>query len=466
MTDPTNVVPFRRRETIPDNPIAVGNMLVEQEMTDREGRLTFAKHRDDILGFNGNRYVVREKDYIQKRLINMVDGRWTTTRAGLDIPFILKTGFLSIAIKTVEQKISEGLDHTKPLPQWRGGRNPFPDNDILVCTNGIVHLISGAIEPNTPDYINLYGTDYAFDIGAKDDLWDHQLRKGWEFADDAVSTIQQFYGLTTVYDTSYQKMLLDKGPTRSGKGVRTRVLAKINGNNSVIFASFKDLTGGFPFQDWIGARIVIFPDERISEKIDVQTAIGYLLRITGADGMSVKIKYAKKDVSTVLQVRVVIATNQALKLPDSASAVFARTIALEGKKSWLGQEDEDLGDKLCQRAPAILNWARQGLIDLRTPNTDGSRRKFIQPKCGFALINDMRKLSNHFFVFAEDQCIWGKQQTVYVDALYDVYCRWCQDQGIRPAFKVWFGIQLRDLGRDIIRIRSEKRRQTPLLYRR
>ena len=121
------------------------------------------------------------KNYIQKRLINMVDGRWTTTKAGIDIPFILKTGFLSIAIKTVEQKISEGLDHTKPLPQWRGGRNSFPDNDILVCTNGIVHLISGAIEQNTPDYINLYGTDYAFDTGAKDDLWDHQLRKGWEF---------------------------------------------------------------------------------------------------------------------------------------------------------------------------------------------------------------------------------------------------------------------------------------------
>jgi len=281
-------------------------------------------------------------------------------------PIHFENGFLSIAIKTVEQKISQGLDHTKPLPQWRCGRNPFPDNDILVCTNGIVHLISGTIEPNTPDYINSYGTNYAFDMGAKDSLWDHQLRRGWEFADDAVSTIQQFYGLTTVYDTSHQKMLLDKGPTRSGKGVRTRVLAKINGNDSVIFASFKDLTGGFPFQDWIGARIVIFPDERISEKIDVQTAIGYLLRITGADGMSVKIKYAKKDVSTVLQVRVVIATNQALKLPDSASAVFARTIALEGKKSWLGQEDEDLGDKLCHRAPAILNWARQGLIDLRT----------------------------------------------------------------------------------------------------
>lgn len=119
----------------------------------------------------------------------MVDGRWTTTKAGLDIPFILKTGFLSIAIKTVEQKISEGLDHTKPLPQWRGGRNPFPDSDILVCTNGIAHLLSGSIEPNTPDYINLYGTDYAFDIGAKDGLWDHQLRIGWNFADDAVSTI-------------------------------------------------------------------------------------------------------------------------------------------------------------------------------------------------------------------------------------------------------------------------------------
>ena len=196
----------------------------------------------------------------------------------------------------------------------------------------------------------------------------------------------------------------------------------------MIFASFKDLTGGFPFQDWIGARIVIVPDERISEKIDVQTAIGYLLALC-AKWMSVKIKYAKKDISTVLQVRVVIATNQALKLPNSASAVFARTIALEGKEA-RRREDEDLGDKLCQRAPAILNWARQGLIALRTPNTDGSRRKFIQPKCGFALINDMRKLSNHLVVFVEDQCVWGTRETVYVDAIYDVYCRWCQDQGI------------------------------------
>src|ERR1700733_1293905 len=108
MTDPTNVIPFRRRETIPDNPIAVGNMLVEQEMTDREGRLTFAKHRDDILGFNGNRYVVREKDYIQKRLINMADGRWTTTKAGIDIPFILKTGSCLLQLRRLNRKLAKG----------------------------------------------------------------------------------------------------------------------------------------------------------------------------------------------------------------------------------------------------------------------------------------------------------------------------------------------------------------------
>jgi phage/plasmid-associated DNA primase len=165
--------------------------------------------------------------------------------------------------------------------------------------------------------------------------------------------------------------------------------------------------------------------------------------------MSVKIKYAKKDISTRLQVRAIIGTNQALKLPDSADAVLARALALEGHKSWLGNEDEDLADKLAKTAPAILNWARQGLIDLRTRNANGSRRKFVQPKCGLPVINSMKKLSNHIGVFADEQLVFGAEERVYVDALYDIYCKWCRAQGIRPANKVWFGIQAHDLNHEI-----------------
>jgi putative DNA primase/helicase len=72
-----------------------------------------------------------------------------------------------------------------------------------------------------------------------------------------------------------------------------------------------------------------------------------------------------------LPTRFVILTNELPKFRDSSGPIANRMLILQMVKSFLGEEDRTLDERLRAELPGILLWALDGLN--RSPPTAGSR---------------------------------------------------------------------------------------------
>src|SRR5262245_11562587 len=73
--------------------------------------------------------------------------------------------------------------------------------------------------------------------------------------------------------------------------------------------------------------------------------------------------------------------------------------------------------------PGILVWAIEGWLRLR------QRGRFIQPKAGYQLIEELENLSSPLGAFLRDHCEVGAGFEVKVLDLFCAWEKWCNDVG-------------------------------------
>lgn len=75
-----------------------------------------------------------------------------------------------------------------------------------------------------------------------------------------------------------------------------------------------------------------------------------------------------KNIPVRLQMKILLATNNFVALPDNSKALPSRIVPLRFTRSFLGREDLSLGRKLEGELPAILNWSLKGFRRLYLNN--------------------------------------------------------------------------------------------------
>jgi hypothetical protein len=117
------------------------------------------------------------------------------------------------------------LSADKEPPCWLGEAvKLWKPDEILAAKNGLIHLptlIAGGRDyliPPTPRFFCQSATDFDFDVAApKPELWLSLMAQYWPDDPAAVGTLQEWFGLCLVADTSFQKILLLIGPTAAAK---------------------------------------------------------------------------------------------------------------------------------------------------------------------------------------------------------------------------------------------------------
>ena len=104
-------------------------------------------------------------------------------------------------------------------------------------------------------------------------------------------------------------------------------------------------------------------------------------------------------------------TNELPRLTDSSGALASRFIVFVLTKSFYGRENFELTDELLAKAPAIFNWALEGLDRLN------ARGHFVNPESGKAAIQELEDLSSPISAFVRDECVVGSDHRVEVAAL-------------------------------------------------
>jgi P4 family phage/plasmid primase-like protien len=311
------------------------------------------------------------------------------------------------------------------------GLSDHPPEDIVALANGLLHVPTRALHQHTSCFFNRNALPFNYDPAAACPAWLKFLDSLWPNDAEAKQCLQQWFGYLMSGDTSQQKMLLIKGPPRSGKGTIASVIRGLLGAANTAAPSLSDLSSNFGLQPVIGKLAAVIPDARDIQAQFNGRVVERLLSISGEDTMTVDRKNKEPWVGR-LGARVVIMSNDHPKLGDASGALVGRFIMLPMRNSFFGKEDLGLQDRIATELPGIFNWALDGLDRLR------ERGRLLQPASGQALIDEMYRISNPVGAFVDDRCDVSAGYQVAKDQLFAAWRDWCMAEGRQPGVKDHF----------------------------
>lgn len=309
-------------------------------------------------------------------------------------------------------------------PAWIEVQGIYPAVEMLPTRNALVHLpsfVAGkrAVFPPTPRFFCPYALDFDFDADAPEPKqWLTFLEQLWKDDQQSIATLQEWAGLNLVPETRYQKIAAIIGPKRSGKGTIARVLTALVGAENVANPTLSSLGTNFGLAPLIGKLSGIIADARISGRADLAQVVERLLGISGEDGQTIDRKHLPAWTGT-LTTRFTIISNEIPRLADTSGALPGRMILLRLTRSFYGEEDEKLMEKIRPELPGILLWAIEGWRRLR------DRGHFVQPESGRPLAEELEDLASPHSMFVKECCKVGPHHEVAVGALFNRWKEWC-----------------------------------------
>ncbi|MFE5793549.1 phage/plasmid primase, P4 family [Streptomyces sp. NPDC056503] len=428
----------------PSNPMAVARDLLPS-WTDK-GRPTLLHWRGQWMEWQGTHW--RELDAAEVRSVAYKElehatFEFETPKGGVEIkpwaPTKKKIADLMEAMSAI-RILSPSLD----APTWTDGT--AQKSPVVACTNGLLEVTSRELRPLTPEFFNLVSVPFDYDAAADCPTWLGFLRKVWPDDAESVQAVQEWFGYILSGRTDQQKILLVVGPTRSGKGTIARVLGMLVGKGNVAGPTLAGLATNFGLSPLLGKPLAVISDARLAGR-DGHQVVERLLTISGEDTLDVDRKY-REPWTGKIPARLMILSNELPNFGDSSGVIARRFIVLNMTVSWLGKEDPALTDKLAAELPGILNWSLQGLARLE------ANGRITQPSSSTDAIVTMQDTASPTSAFVRDRCEVGPSCSVPVDALWEMWKDWAEDQGVRPGNKALFG-------RNLLSVEPRLRRAKP-----
>ncbi|MFE2547710.1 phage/plasmid primase, P4 family [Streptomyces sp. NPDC059355] len=323
-------------------------------------------------------------------------------------------------------------------PSWIGSEDSAADRSpIVACQNGLLRIRDRALLPHTPGFFNLVSVPFAYDRHAAAPAWEKFLQQLWPDDPSAIQALQEWFGYVLSGRTDQQKILLMKGPTRSGKGTITRILTEFVGKKNIAGPTLASLGTNFGLSSLVDKPLAVISDARLTGNEGGQV-VERLLTISGEDTIDIDRKY--RDLWTgKLPTRLMILTNELPSFGDSSGVIARRFIVLNMTVSWLGKEDTTLDESLKREMPGILNWALDGLARLQQTG------RITQPASSQDAITIMQDTASPTSAFVRERCTTGPDCDVPVDALWNVWREWAEDNGVRAGTKQVFGRNLQSV---------------------
>lgn len=405
-----------------------------------------------LMEWRDNRYCEVEENAVKKRLqVWLHDAlRYVFNRKTEELELVdyeSNPATINSALDSV--RAFTHLPATVVSPSWLGSAPAgLLPSDILPCRSTLLHLPTMRHYPATPRFFSVNALEFDPDPAAPVPVaWYQFLHQIFDGDVESLDLLQEWFGYSLTGDTSQQKMLLMVGPKRSGKGTIARVLTQLIGTGNVSGPTTSSLAGPFGLQPLIGKSLAIVSDARFHGE-NISTVVERLLCISGEDTLTVDRKHMT-SVTMKLPTRFMFLTNEFPRLTDASGALAGRFVILRLTESFYGKEDTGLTARLLSELPGILNWAIEGWQRLR------SRGRFLMPSSVTDVVQEIEDLSSPVSAFVRDACDIGAGHRVTVDALYDAWKRWCDQEGRQAvSTKQTFGRDLAAAVAGVIRRRG------------
>lgn len=413
------------------------------------GEATLVRWARSWWKYDGVRYVEHDDESLANDVFKFLDivvvekkdpedgsvRRERVTATGRRVNELLKA--LGSVMPLVEGGAPQWTHQTAP-PLWTSSDGLEVNALRLVpCRNGLLDLRERKIHPATPRLFatQALGTTWEPDAPEATE-WLKFLCSLWGDDKESVRALQQMFGYLLSSDTNYQKLFALIGPKRSGKSTIGRVLKALLGEDSVVNPTLGSLERPFGLAPLVGKTVAIVGDARLGGRADQAAVVERLLSISGEDPISIDRKN-RDPINVRLRTRVVLISNELPRLYDTSGALASRFLILQTKKSYLGEEDFGLEQKLMAELPGILKWAVDGYHDLLEMG------RFISPLASEQAQEDLEAIGSPIIVFLREACAVGAGRSIEVGALYDRWKTWCDTNGREPGNAQAFGRDLR-----------------------
>ncbi|MFZ4700310.1 MAG: DNA primase family protein [Candidatus Methylumidiphilus sp.] len=415
-----------------------------------DGHRAIHYHNSSWRRWSGKHYPDIEDGEIRQSLYRCLDNSLARIRVGDQTsiapfnPTPAKVNCVIDALKAETHTSKEVI-----MPSWLDGTSIAP-TELVPCQNGLLHLQTLKLYPHSPTYFNANVLSFDYDPCTREPMeWLKFLGQIMPDDAEAISCLQEMFGLLLTSETKYQKIFMVVGPKRCGKGTIARVLVSLLGRDNTCSPTLASLSEHFGMTPLIGKQLATISDARLDAKSNKAVILERLLSVSGEDDLTIDRKHITAW-NGRLSARFLILTNEVPTLPDMSGAFAGRLVVWELKESFFGREDLGLTEKLIAELPGILNWSIEGWQRLR------KRGYFVPPSSSAQIQKDVEDLSCSILPFVESLCVIGKSEMVSTDVIYAEYQDWCRAEGIdRPRTKTWLGRDLRTHDRSLKKRRIE-----------
>ena len=461
-TPPDNEIPLGTRDPVdkklilsPRRTLPTAQAYV-RDHHEHTGHRTLQTYAGQLFDWRGNCYRPIEDQAIRNTLQHWLHEakRYTVnvrTGAPSLVPFDSNPGTVKAALDSLKDYTH--LPATVTPPTWLDYSADDPDpKELLIGKTASLHIPTGQVVAPTPKLFATAALDFDYDPKAPPPArWLALMNELWPTDQESVDALQDYFGYCLTQDTRLQKMLLIVGPKRSGKGTAARVLTALIGASNVVGPTTASLASDFGLQPLIGKSLAIVSDARFHGE-GVPTVVERLLCISGEDALTIPRKYLP-DVTMRLPTRFIFLTNELPRFTDSSGALAGRFIILRLAKSFYGQEDPGLTEKLLAELPGILLWALEGWRRLQ------ARGRFVQPASVADAIQELEDLASPVGAFVRECCETGPGHRVWCDDLYREWQTWCDREGrTLKTSAATFGRDLASAMPGVVRRRSSANR--------
>ena len=352
--------------------------------------------------------------------------RVSQIRGEREKPKSVRKSQISDTFQAIQQLCKRDISISEVPPFWLKPHDDWQADDLLCFNNGILNIRryledKGCFIPPTPSLFSEHRATFDFKQSAAEPTEWLRFLETLDQDDDWYTLLQQMMGYSLWLGYDLQKLFQIVGPRRSGKGTITKVLIDLlGGPPAVCSPGLEQFADDFGLEQAIGKRLALIPEAAMPTK-KVAHIVSRLKAITGGDMVTVCRKH-KPNIPMRLRMKIWMVTNNFLALPDNSGALHARLIPIKLKKSFFGNEDFELGVKLTEEYPGILNWSLEGLRSLYD-----AKGRFTIPESTQQDLDQLFAESAPLQSFVDECCVVDMSKGVHAVALYEVYKKWGGD---------------------------------------
>lgn len=317
----------------------------------------------------------------------------------------------------------------KPAEVWDA------DPDLLVCTNGMLHIPSRTLRKHDPDAFQTSGVPYAYDPQAGCPAFLNALTR---LPYRVVQFLQEFAGYCLTTDTQHEIAVWFWGIPGSGKSTIIEGFNAMLGDRAGVLSLKQVSQSRFGLSNLEG-KTLIYAFE--SPALYLETT-DMLNAIVSGETILVERKY-HDAVPVIPRAKILWAMNKLPRVGDAGDGIFRRVHIVHFDPLPQASKDTTLKDTIRAEGPGILNWALAGLDRLR------ARGKFSVPPEIRDAIDEFQAGNDPESAFVRECCtvdLLDPGLEEQSSRLYKAYSSWCYDNGHKAKSSTSVANEWRRLG--------------------